>query len=170
MATKFPIITSPIGNKSDFLKEFQKIVSSNFSELIAASPFVDVYIIENIIKRCIFRNRKLLIITRYGSNALTNTQRRDIDKAIQKVIAYEDKDHDLPNKILWLRNEKLHAKFIIKDWEYVLFGSQNFTRFGGLTGNYELGAVIDDPVEVQKLKPFLEDIKKGSKKKPFYPR
>lgn len=170
MSIKFPILTSPPSKKFDFLNEFQEIVSSDFTELIVASPFVDVFIIENIIKRCIFKDRKIMVITRYGSTVITNSQRQNILKAVNKIVEYERKDSLLPKKILWLRNERLHAKFIIKDWETVLFGSQNFTKSGGLTGNYELGAMITDSDEVKKLRPFIEDIKLGSKKKPFYPK
>jgi len=170
LVLKFPILTSPISRRSDFLDEFQNIVDSDFKELIVISPFVDVFIIENILRRCIFKDRKMLIATRYGSTSLSATQRKDIDKAIDVIVQYESKDIKLPEKVRWIRNEKLHAKFIIKDWETVLFGSQNITQFGGLRGNYELGARIDGSEYVEKLRPFVEDIKRGAKRKPFYPR
>ena len=168
LVIKFPIITSPKSRRFDFLNEFNVLVNSDFREMIAISPFVDVFIIENIIKRCLFKDRKLEVVTRYGS--LTSPQRKGIDLAVAKILEYEKKDNDLRKKILWLRNERLHAKFIIVDWKTVLFGSQNFTKKGGLTGNYELGALIDDPDEVQKTRQFVEDIIITSKKKPFYPR
>jgi len=69
---------------------------------------------------------------------------------------------------IWYINEKLHAKFIVKDSELVLFGSQNLT-YSGLRRNYELGALIRDNDSVMKARAFAEDIIKGAKEGKLFP-
>lgn len=135
--------------------------------MIAVSPFVDAFIIGNIIKRCIFRDRKLLVVTRYAT--LTKGDQVLIDKAVAQVEEYASKDRSLEEKVSWRCNERVHAKFMIVDWKKILFGSQNLTRFGGLTGNYELGAAIEDKDLLQGMKSFVSDVLKGCRKEPIYP-
>lgn len=156
---KFPILTSPRSKRDDFLQELQRIANSEFSEIVIISPFVDHYIIENFISRCLFNKRKLTIVTRYSGRGLNNTQRSWIDKAIAMAQDYAtSKDPTLSERVAWYDSKRVHAKMVIKDWSEVLFGSQNLTERGGLTGNYELGALIENEDEIGPLKEFVDEI------------
>lgn len=157
---RFPILTSPRSKRDDFLQELQRIADSEFSEMVIVSPFVDHYIIENFIRRCVFNKRKLTIVTRYSGRGLNKTQRSWIDKAIAMAREYAtSKDPTLLDRVRWYESNRVHAKMVIKDWSEVLFGSQNLTERGGLTGNFELGALIENKEEVRPLKEFVDEIR-----------
>lgn len=167
MHIEFPILTSRATGESSFLDKIQEMVDSEFKELIVAAPFVDAYIMENVFKRCALSDKKLTIITRYStlSKGRGAISIKAIDKAIELIKRFESINPILKENVKWYANEKLHAKFLIKDWESVLFGSQNFTRYGGLNGergNYELGAFIHDYEIVNHLRQFVYEIIKHS--------
>ena len=165
---QFPILTSPSSKRDDFLHELQRMADSDFSEIIIVSPFVDHYIIDNFIRRCVFNQRKLTVITRYGGRGLNDRQRAWIDEAIAMARQYAtSKDPSLSDRVTWLQCNRVHAKLVIRDWTQVLFGSQNLTERGGLTGNFELGALIQNDTQVTRLRDFVADIIKASR--PLFP-
>ncbi len=170
MQITFPIITSPEAERSDFLEYFQALADSDFQEMVAISPFVDVFIIENLVRRCVFNSRRLTIVTRYGGHSITNRQRQYINEAINELREIErTKDPSIRNRIVWYENRRVHAKLVIVDWRRVLFGSQNFTQYGGLTGNYELGALIENGEEFEELRTFVSQITAGGTARCLYP-
>ncbi len=171
MKIEFPILTVPSTETSDFLDILQNLVDSNFKEMVILSPFVDAHIVKNIISRCIFKKKKILIITRYKLSL--PEQKKAMDKA-QKYLM-ELKNYTLKERIRWEINEKLHAKCVICDWNTILFGSQNLTQFGGLghkgKGNYELGMFLKDLPDdyKEKLREFINEVRMN-KSFVFYPR
>ena len=171
MKIEFPILTVPSTETSDFLDILQKLADSDFKKMILLSPFVDAHIIKNIISRCIYNDKRILIVTRYKKSL--PAQKSAMDKA-QKYLVHL-KNYTLKERIRWEINEKLHAKCVICDWNTVLFGSQNLTEFGGLgykgKGNYESGMFLKDlPDDYKdKLKEFVNEVRKN-KSFVFYPR
>lgn len=162
---EFPILTSPANDRDDFLERMQELVASDFRELIAVAPYVDGKLIENLLREFLFNYRKLTIVSRYGD--LFREQKAGIRKAVAELKSAAAKDTSMAERIVWHVNPRLHAKFIIRDWECVLFGSQNFT-YSALKNNYELGALIE-PIDEFKseLEAFLKDIVDNSTKKLF---
>lgn len=146
----FPVLTSPSTDQDDFLARFQELAASEFEHLIAVAPYVDGKLVENLLRGFLFNKRKLTIITRYGN--LFKVQKARVRKAVKKLEAAAAKDPTMSDRIVWYVNPRLHAKFVIKDWECVLFGSQNFT-YSALKGNYELGAFIE---QIDDFRPALE--------------
>ena len=170
MSIEFPILTVPSMERSDFLNKLQYMADFEFKEMVVLSPFVDVHIVTNLVNRCVFKDKRLLIVTRYRQSL--PEQQRLMDEA--KKVAVKIKNYALEKKVRWEINERLHAKCVICDWKEVLFGSQNLTEFGGLghrgKGNFELGIYIENiPKEYEKeLREFVNEIVK-TKNSTFYP-
>jgi phosphatidylserine/phosphatidylglycerophosphate/cardiolipin synthase-like enzyme len=146
---EFPVITSPASKRDDFLACFQNIVSSEFEHIIAVAPYVDGKFIENLLRFFLFNQRKLQIVSRFGD--LYKEHKKQVKRAVEKLKDAAEKDPTMEERIIWYVNPHLHAKFVVKDWECILFGSQNFT-YSALKKNYELGAFIKD------ISPFREDL------------
>lgn len=157
----FPVLTAPGLKIKDFLNNLQLMINVDFKEMVVVSPFVDAYIIRNIIKRTLNRDRTITVITRYGKGE--ERQKKSIDEAISEIQKFSKIDSKLREKVRWFIQEKVHAKFVVVDWKTVLFGSQNLTKYGGLSGNYELGAMLEDEELASKLKPFVDNIINNSK-------
>jgi phosphatidylserine/phosphatidylglycerophosphate/cardiolipin synthase-like enzyme len=172
MQIEFPILTVPSKEIRDYLKKLEIIANSEFSEAIILSPFVDAHIVLNFVKRCVFTERKLWIITRY--RGVPEPQQEAMDEAKREIIKYSAKGPTLSEKVKWKINERLHAKCVIIDWEKILLGSQNLTQFGGLgnkgKGNYELGIYIKDlgKPQIRELQVFFDEVKRTSTRD-FYP-
>lgn len=172
MEREFPILTVPSKETKDYLEKLELIANTEFTEGIILSPFVDAHIILNFIKRCVFNERKLCIVTKYSTVSLP--QQKAMDQAKKEILKYMDKDPTLTSRVKWKINEKLHAKCLIIDWKNILFGSQNLTQFGGLgnkgKGNYELGIYIKElnELEIKELRNFFDEIKRTSKHN-FFP-
>jgi len=162
---EFPIITSPPAKRDDFLKKFQEIALSDFEHLIAVAPFVDGKLMTNLLKGFLFNTRKLTIVTRYGN--LYADQKKLINKTIVKLKDAAKKDQTISKRVIWYVNPRIHAKFVIKDWQCILFGSHNFT-YSALKKNYELSAYVEGISAFKKdLSAFLDDIIQHSTKKLF---
>jgi len=162
---EFPIITSPPAKRDDFLKKFQEIALSDFDHLIAVAPFVDGRLITNLLKGFLYNTRRLTIVTRYGD--LFKEQKKQIEKTIIKLKSAAKKDQTISERIIWYVNPRIHAKFVIKDWQCILFGSHNFT-YSALKKNYELSAYLEGISAFKKdLQAFLDDIVKHSTKTLF---
>lgn len=161
MRITFPVLTAPGLKITDFLNNLQLMINVDFKEMVVVSPFVDAYIIRNIIKRTLNRDRTITVVTRYGKGE--EQQRKAIDKAIAEIQKLSKNDPKLTEKVKWFIHNKVHAKFIVVDWKTVLFGSQNLTKYGGLSENYELGAMLEDGEFVSKLKPFVDNLVNNSK-------
>ena len=161
MKLTFPVLTAPGLKITDFLDDLQLMVNIDFKELVVVSPFVDAFIIRNIIRRTLHRERRVTVITRYGRGE--EQQKRAIDEAVLEVHKFSKTDAKIVEKVRWLIHNKVHAKFIVVDWQIVLFGSQNLTKYGGLSENYELGAMLEDQELVMKLKPFVDNLVQSSK-------
>lgn len=172
MQIEFPILTIPSKGISNYLKQLEIIANTEFSEAIVLSPFIDAHIILNFVKRCVFTERKLSIITRYKS--ALKLQQEGMGQAKKEISKYSDKDPSISRRVEWKINERLHAKCVIIDWKDILLGSQNLTQFGGLgnggKGNYELGIYIKelDKSQVKKLQDFFNEVKRSSTRT-FYP-
>ena len=159
---EFPIITSPPAKRDDFLKKFQEIALSDFEHLIAVAPFVDGKLMTNLLKSFLFNTRRLTIVTRYGD--LFQDQKKRINQTITKLKSAAKKDHTISERIIWYVNPRIHAKFVIKDWQCILFGSHNFT-YSALKKNYELSAYFEDISPFEKdMQAFLDDILQHSTK------
>ena len=162
---EFPIITSPSAKRDDFLKKFQEIALTDFRHLITVAPFVDGKLMTNLLKGFLFNTRKLTIVTRYGD--LYRAQKTLINETIVKLKKAATKDPTILERVIWYVNPRIHAKFIIKDWQCILFGSHNFT-YSALKRNYELSAYIDEISAFKKdIKAFLDDIVRHSTKTLF---
>ena len=161
MRLTFPVLTAPGLKITDFLSNLQSMINIDFKEMVVVSPFVDAFIIRNIIRRTLHRERKITVITRYGKGE--EQQRRAIEEALLEIQKFSKTDSKVVKKVMWFVHNKVHAKFIVVDWQIVLFGSQNLTKYGGLSENYELGALLEDQELVMKLKPFVDDLVKNSK-------
>ena len=162
---EFPIITSPPAKRNDFLKKFQEIALSDFEHLIAVAPFVDGKLMTNLLKGFLFNTRKLTIVTRYGN--LYADQKKLINKTIVKLKDAAKKDQTISKRVIWYVNPRIHAKFVIKDWQCILFGSHNFT-YSALKKNYELSAYVEGISPFKKdLRAFLYDIIQHSTKTLF---
>jgi len=162
---EFPIITSPPAKRDDFLKKFQEIALSDFEHLIAVAPFVDGKLMTNLLKGFLFNTRKLTIVTRYGN--LYADKKKLINKTIVKLKEAANKDQTISKRIIWYVNPRIHAKFVIKDWQCILFGSHNFT-YSALKKNYELSAYLEGISAFKKdLQAFLDDILQHSTKTLF---
>jgi len=162
---EFPIVTSPAAQQDDFLKRFQEIALSDFEHLIAIAPFVDGRIIANLLKGFLYNTRKLTIVSRYGD--LFSQQKKLINRTIVKLKSAAKKDQTILKRIIWHVNPRLHAKFVIRDWQCILFGSHNFT-YSALKDNYELSAYLEDISAFKKdIKAFLDDIVQHSTKTLF---
>lgn len=166
MSFKFPIVTQPPRNFA-FLDELNRIINKDFRELVVVSPFVDAFIIRNIMRRCIFRDRVVTVVTRYST--LRDDEKANVRKAIDEISKFEPRDPGLRAKVTWHENPRLHAKFVLRDWEEILFGSQNFVKQGGLTRNFELGALVEGKDHAADLRPFVESLLRASRRK-LYPR
>lgn len=165
LEVEFPIITSPPAKRDDFLKKFQEIALSDFEHLIAVAPFVDGRLITNLLKGFLYNTRRLTIVTRYGD--LFKDQKKLINQTITKLKIAAKKDQTISERIIWYVNPRIHAKFVIKDWKCILFGSHNFT-YSALKKNYELSAYLEDISAFKKeLQAFLDDIVKHSTKTLF---
>jgi len=162
---EFPIITSPPAKRDDFLKKFQEIALSDFEHLITVAPFVDGKLMSNLLKGFLFNTRKLTIVTRYGD--LYREQKTLINETIVKLKKAAKKDLTISERIIWYVNPRIHAKFVIKDWQCILFGSHNFT-YSALKKNYELSAYIEGISAFKKdIEVFLDDIVRHSTKTLF---
>ncbi|MDY0129530.1 MAG: phospholipase D-like domain-containing protein [Methanosarcina vacuolata] len=60
-------------------------------------------------------------------------------------------------KIHRIENEILHAKVLVADGKKVLSGSANFT-FSGMTNNYELGFLIEDPYTALQILKLIKKL------------
>jgi hypothetical protein len=162
---EFPIVTSPTAKRDDFLKKFQEIALSDFEHLITVAPFVDGKLMTNLLKGFLFNTRKLTIVTRYGN--LYPDQKKLIKKTIVKLKDAAKKDQTISKRVIWYVNPRIHAKFVIKDWQCILFGSHNFT-YSALKKNYELSAYVERISAFKKdLNAFLDDIIQHSTKMLF---
>jgi len=162
---EFPIVTSPTAKRDDFLKKFQEIALSDFEHLITVAPFVDGKLMSNLLKGFLFNTRKLTIVTRYGN--LYADQKKLINKTIVKLKDVAKKDQTISKRVIWYVNPRIHAKFVIKDWQCILFGSHNFT-YSALKKNYELSAYVEGISPFKKdLRAFLDDIIQHSTKTLF---
>ena len=162
---EFPIITSPPAKRDDFLKKFQEIVLSDFDHLITVAPYVDGKLMTNLLKGFLFNTRKLTIVTRYGN--LYADQKKLINKTIVKLKDVAKKDQTISKRVIWYVNPRIHAKFVIKDWQCILFGSHNFT-YSALKKNYELSVYLEGISGFKKdLRVFLDDIIEHSTKTLF---
>lgn len=162
---EFPIITSPPVKRDDFLKKFQEISLSDFDHLIAVAPFVDGRLITNLLKGFLYNKRRLTIVTRYGD--LFPDQKKLIKQTITKLKSAVQKDQTISERIVWHVNPRIHAKFVIKDWQCILFGSHNFT-YSALKKNYELSVYLEGISDFKKdLRVFLDDIVEHSTKTLF---
>lgn len=172
MQIEFPVSTVPSKEIMDYLKKLEIIANSKFYEAILLSPFVDAHIILNFVKRCVFTERRLWIITRYRS--VPDQQQKAMDQAKKEILKYDHKAPSIGGRIRWKINERLHAKCVIIDWKNILLGSQNLTQFGGLgdqgKGNYELGVYIKelDNSQIKQLQDFFNEVKRTSTRN-FYP-
>jgi phosphatidylserine/phosphatidylglycerophosphate/cardiolipin synthase-like enzyme len=165
LEVEFPIITSPPAKRDDFLKKFQEIALSDFEHLIAVAPFVDGRLITNLLKGFLYNTRRLTIVTRYGD--LFKEQKKLINQTITKLKITAKKDQTISDRIIWYVNPRIHAKFVIKDWQSILFGSHNFT-YSALKKNYELSAYFEDISAFKTdMQDFLDDIVKHSTKTLF---
>jgi hypothetical protein len=161
----FPIVTSSISKRDEYLVKLQDIVDSDFQELFFIAPYVDGMLIENLLKRFLYNQKRLILISRFGD--LFPEQKTKVRKAVVALKAYARKDHTIAERVTWYVTPNLHAKLVIKDWHSILFGSQNFT-YSALKGNFELGALLEDIEEVRKpLEEFVGEIIKSSSKKLF---
>lgn len=159
---EFPIVTSPPAKRDDFLNKFQEIALSDFEHLIAVAPFVDGRLITNLLKGFLYNTRRLTIVTRYGD--LFPDQKKLINQTITKLKSTAKKDQTISERIIWYVNPRIHAKFVIKDWQCILFGSHNFT-YSALKKNYELSAYVEGISPFKKeLRAFLDDIFQHSTK------
>ena len=141
-------------------KNFRK-----FDHLITVAPFVDGKLMTNLLKGFLFNTRKLTIVTRYGN--LYADQKKLINQTITKLKSAAEKDQTISERIIWYVNPRIHAKFVIKDWQCILFGSHNFT-YSALKKNYELSAYLEGISGFKKdLKVFLDDIVEHSTKTLF---
>lgn len=163
---EFPVLTSPTSDRKDFEDRLIEILNSDWKELIAVSPFVDTIAIQNIINRVGYAEKRLILVTRLKT--LWRDQKASVRQAAANLKKVASSNPALRQRVTWYINEKLHAKFIIKDSELVLFGSQNLT-YSGLRQNYELGALIRDNDSVMKARAFAEDIIKGAKEGKLFP-
>jgi len=162
---EFPIITSPPTKRDDFLKKFQEIALSDFEHLITVAPFVDGRLITNLLKGFLYNTRRLTIVTRYGD--LFPDQKKLINQTITKLKSAAKKDQTISDRIIWYVNPRIHAKFVIKDWQCILFGSHNFT-YSALKKNYELSAYLEGISAFKKdIEAFLDDIVRHSTKTLF---
>ncbi len=162
---EFPIITSPPAKRDDFLKKFQEIALSDFEHLIAVAPFVDGRLITNLLKGFLYNTRRLTIVTRYGD--LFPDQKKLINETIVKLKKAANKDQTISKRVIWYVNPRIHAKFVIKDWQCILFGSHNFT-YSALKKNYELSVYLEGISDFKKdLRVFLDDIVEHSTKTLF---
>lgn len=172
MQIEFPILTIPSKEISDYLRKLEIIANSEFSEAIVLSPFVDAHIILNFVKRCVFTDKKLWIITRYRNVPVT--QQKAMDQAKREILKYRDKDLTINKRVDWKVNERLHAKCVIIDWQDILLGSQNLTQFGGLgnkgKGNYELGIYLKklEKFQIKNLQDFFNELERTATHG-FYP-
>lgn len=162
---EFPIVTSPPAKRDDFLKKFQEIALSDFDHLITVAPFVDGKLMANLLKGFLYNTRKLTIVTRYGD--LYREQKKLINETIVKLRNTAKKDQTLSKRVVWYVNPRIHAKFVIKDWQCILFGSHNFT-YTALKKNYELSVYLEGISDFKKdLRVFLDDIIQHSTKTLF---
>jgi hypothetical protein len=162
---EFPIVTSPPAKRDDFLKKLQEIALSDFDHLITVAPFVDGKVMTNLLKGFLYNARQLTIVTRFGD--LYQDQKELIRETIARLMAAANKDQTLSSRVVWYVNPKIHAKFVIKDWECILFGSHNFT-YSALKKNYELSAYIEGIGGFEKdLRAFVDDIIQHSTKTLF---
>jgi len=162
LEVEFPIITSPQAKRDDFLKKFQEIVLSDFEHLITVAPFVDGRLVTNLLKGFLYNTRRLTIVTRYGD--LFPDQKKLINQTITKLKEAAKKDQTISERIIWYVNPRIHAKFVIKDWKCILFGSHNFT-YSALKNNYELSVYLEGISDFEKdIRDFLNDIVEHSTK------
>jgi len=102
----------------------------------------------------------------------------DIRNALERGVRVEiylysgemQKENDAVRSILQLENEynylrlygikedMLHAKVLVADGAKVLSGSANFT-FSGMTKNYELGFLVNDPTIAMKILTLVKRLK-----------
>lgn len=165
LEVEFPIITSPPAKRDDFLKKFQEIALSDFDHLIAVAPFVDGRLITNLLKGFLYNTRRLTLVTRYGD--LFKEQKKLINQTITKLKIAAKKDQTISERIIWYVNPRIHAKFVIKDWKCILFGSHNFT-YSALKKNYELSVYLEEISDFKKdLMAFFNDIVEHSTKTLF---
>lgn len=159
---EFPIITSPPAKRDDFLKKLQEIALSDFDHLITVAPFVDGKLMTNLLKGFLYNERRLTIVTRYGN--LYSDHKKLINETIVKLNKAAKKDQTLSKRVIWYVNPRIHAKFVIRDWQCILFGSHNFT-YSALKKNYELSAYVEGISPFKKeLRAFLDDILEHSTK------
>lgn len=168
MRIEFPLLTVPSKETMDYLKRLEMIANSEFDEVVLLSPFVDAHIVLNFVKRCVYTEKRLWIITRYRS--VSGQQQRAMEQAKKEILGYYHKapSASIGERIRWKINERLHAKCVIIDWKDILLGSQNLTQFGGLgdqgRGNYEVGIYITglDSSQVKALQDFFNEVKRTS--------
>jgi len=94
-------------------------------------------------------------------------QKKLINQTITKLKSAAKKDQTISERIVWHVNPRIHAKFVIKDWQCILFGSHNFT-YSALKKNYELSVYLEGISDFKKdLRVFLDDIVEHSTKTLF---
>jgi len=156
----FPIVTTP--KRDDFLKKLQRLLDSDFSELILIAPFVDGQLMQNVLQRFPLSERKLTIVTRYRD--LFKEQKKNLQAAVSALVKQAKKDPTLAKRVVWYVNNRVHAKVFVVDQNSVLFGSQNLT-YAALKENYEVGAYIEDLAGAKSaLETFVNEIIKNSAK------
>lgn len=127
---------------------------------------------EHAIKEMINKSKKFLLITVFiisESKVLKN-----IEKALNRgvnveIFIHNDKEfsRSIQSDLIELQekyshinvfiapNEFMHAKVLISDKKKVLIGSANLTR-SGLSKNYELGILLDNPKIAYKLEKIIK--------------
>lgn len=165
MQIKFPIITSVSLNRFDFQEEFEKILESDFRELIMISPYMDANVVKNVLKSFRHNSKKLTIVSRYKS--LYKDEKPKIKNAVETINDFSNKDPSVNNRIRWLVNNLIHAKLVVCDWNVLLFGSQNFT-INAWKKNHELGALIKGKKDVEKVRDFVQDVINNANGNPLF--
>jgi hypothetical protein len=135
--------------KSPWEEQFYKVVEAARSDLLIASPFIKQAQATSVISRLagigVSTTIKVNIITDLKpDNMLTGSL--DVDA----LLAFID---SLPNStVTYLPN--LHAKVYVADEHTAIITSANLTG-GGLTKNFEYGAMINDPLTVASVRQDL---------------
>lgn len=165
MQIKFPVITSATLHRFDFQEEFERLLESDFRELIMISPYMDANVIKNVLKNFRHNDKKLTIVSRYAN--LYKEEKKAIKAAAEAMNSFSDKDPSVNSRIRWLVNNVLHAKLVVCDWDTLLFGSQNFT-INAWKKNHELGALIKGKKDVEKVREFVEDVISNANDTPLF--
>lgn len=131
---------------------------------------------KSVIRELIYTASNELVMTVYvlTSSDIVN----DLQKALERGISVEiylyaegiEKENDKVQAIISLQdeyeylhiykiqNDMLHAKVLIADGVKVISGSANFT-LSGMTQNYELGFLVNDPDIAMKILTLVKRLK-----------